>query len=112
MSRRVKVRDDFMDQLGLLGFEFEYKFLPDRGYRFDAARPDLKIAVEYNGIMGGTTGHSSVTGLMRDAEKFTEAAIDGWLLVIATAPSVREGDAMNWVIRAIESRGGTIQWQP
>jgi len=105
----MKLRDDFMAELEPLGFVYEYKFHPTRGWLFDAAHPELCIALEYNGIMGGKTGHSSIPGLLRDAEKFTEAAILGWIVIIATAPTVRSGQAREWVERAIAARGGASE---
>lgn len=101
-------RDKFFTELGYLGFTPEVRFMPGRKFRWDMARDDLKIAVEYSGITGGVTGHSSWAGLTRDAEKFTEGAILGWLIVICNVYSVRTGAAMGQVIRAIEARGGTI----
>jgi hypothetical protein len=37
---------------------------------------------------------------MRDCEKFTEASLAGWTLILITAESVDSGQAVEWVRRA------------
>jgi hypothetical protein len=70
-----------------LGVEFEwarnYKFdLPDSGMEFDFCLPDLMVAIEVNGGQGrgNESGHSSWTGLERDARKQNAAVLKGWTL--------------------------------
>lgn len=84
----------------------EVKFHDTRKWRLDFAYPDRRIAIEYQGgnFSGGKGGHSSIAGLMRDYEKFTEAALHGWLLILIDAASVRSGQAVEWVRRAMEVR--------
>jgi very-short-patch-repair endonuclease len=66
----------------------EYQFHAERKWRFDFAWPEHKIALE---IEGGVFGykkkdgsrskrgaHSSVTGILRDIEKYNAAAANGW----------------------------------
>jgi very-short-patch-repair endonuclease len=78
-----RVLDDIPD-----GVIPEYKFLTDRKFRFDYAIPDKKIAVEYEGIMGGKARHTSVTGYTKDTEKYNLAAINGWRVLRYTALNV------------------------
>jgi len=82
----------------------EHQFHPKRRWRFDYAIPSLKIAVEYQGhgaMNGGfksktgkkhVGGHASVTGLSGDAEKFNQAEILGWRVILFTALHFREAD--------------------
>jgi len=67
----------------------EYKFHPVRKWRFDYALPSVKIAVEYQGHSGLTTGrasgHSTVIGLTNDCEKFNQARALGWTVICFTA---------------------------
>lgn len=103
-----KIRDAFLSQLDLLGFEREVRFIDGRKFAFDAALPDVKVAVEYSGIMGLGASHASVSGLVRDAWKLNEAQLRGWTVITANAKSVEDGSAMDQVIRALESRGREI----
>lgn len=110
-----KVRRDykqaFLTQLELAGLELpvlEFMFAkPDRKWRFDFAYLDLKIAIEYQGgvfFQGTHTGHTSTKGITKDFEKFTEASLRGWLLILIDAGSVRDGRALGWTERAINAR--------
>lgn len=84
----------------------EYAFSKPRRWRFDFAWPDMKVALE---VEGGTwTGgrHTRGTGYAKDCEKYAEAAIQGWIVIRATTEQVRNGQALAWVTRAIESRKG------
>lgn len=79
----------------------EHAFHPTRKWRFDLAWPDRQIAVEYQGgIYLSKGGHSTVAGLSRDYEKFTEAQLLGWKLILVTAQTVRDGRALQWIERA------------
>lgn len=76
----------------------EHRFHPVRQWRFDYAVPSRRIAVEYQGhgkMSGGSKhvgGHASVKGLSSDAEKFNQAEILGWRVVLFTALHFREDD--------------------
>lgn len=110
-----KVRRDykqaFLSQLQIAGVEVpvpEFAFAaPERRWRFDFAYLDLKIAIEYQGgvfFQGAHTGHTSTKGITKDFEKFTEASLRGWMLILIDAGSVRSGKALEWVERAIKAR--------
>lgn len=78
--------------LGLVAvFCREYRFHPERKWRFDYAWPNLKIAVEYDGIMHRTVGHNSLAGILRDSEKINEAQRIGWRVFRANAKNVEDG---------------------
>lgn len=86
----------------------EYRFHARRRWRFDAALPDLKIAVEYQGLFlkkeGQKGGHQTIKGLRRDWEKIREAQLAGWIILPFGPDETRSGEAMNVIARAIESR--------
>jgi hypothetical protein len=85
----------------------EYKFHPTRKWRFDYALPDLKVAVEYQGLNfghGGPSGHQTIKGIAAENEKLSEAAIAGWCVVLVDAISVKIGLAHSLIKKAIESR--------
>jgi very-short-patch-repair endonuclease len=56
----------------------EFKFHPNRRWRFDFAWPDKMIAVEVEGgiFIGG--GHSRPKFIVKDMEKYNHAALLGW----------------------------------
>lgn len=68
----------------------EHEFHEVRKYRFDFCWPDLKIAVECEGGVfpnkAGKSAHRSISGMLRDIEKYNLAAADGWL-VLRQVPS-------------------------
>ena len=69
------------------GFELsrELKFCKDRKFRFDWSIEGLMIAVEYEGIYGGKSRHTTVTGYSKDTEKYNLAASLGWKVYRYTA---------------------------
>lgn len=86
---------------------------PTRKWRFDIAWPDLKIAIEKEGgIYGkgdecpmcgkkGGGAHSSVTGMLRDIEKYNEAGLLGWMVLRVTPEDVKNGLIYNLIDRAM-----------
>ena len=87
----------------------EFQFHETRKWRFDFAWPEKMIAVEYQGInwqpkSDNKSGHQSISGLIRDCEKFTEASLAGWTLILITAESVNSGQAVGWIERALKFR--------
>lgn len=72
--------------------EEEYKFHPVRKWRFDWAVVigDLKIAIEYNGIMSDKSRHTTVTGYTGDMEKINAAMAFGWRVLQFTPLNYRD----------------------
>lgn len=77
----------------------EYKFHPDRRWRFDAAWPDAKVALEVEGGVWTGGRHTSSAGFLKDIEKYNAAARLGWrvlrctpktLLTLDTVEAVKE----------------------
>lgn len=54
--------------------EREYRFRPERRWRFDFCWPALKLAVEIE----GRGRHQSFVGYRQDCEKYNAALRDGW----------------------------------
>lgn len=79
----------------------EHVFHPERKWRFDFAYPTKLVAIEYEGLTGGSGGrHQRLAGFAEDARKYTEAAILGWVVIRITAQTVNELWA--WLDRAME----------
>lgn len=87
-------------------FKTEFRFLPDRQYRFDIAIPDHKIAIEYEGLevtkndfsaldktfykKTTKSRHSTNMGYSNDCIKYNLAVVNGWRLLRFTAYNYRE----------------------
>jgi len=56
----------------------EFRFAPDRRWRFDFAWPDRKIAVELEGGSWIRGRHVRGDGFTRDCEKYNAAVAAGW----------------------------------
>jgi len=80
--------------LDIFGLEYrrEYKFHPNRHWRFDYALVDKRIAIEYEGIYGrGQSRHTNVKGYRNDCEKYNEAQILGWKVIRITNDMLKDG---------------------
>lgn len=69
-----------------IDYKTEFLFHPTRKWRFDYAFPQLKVAIEYEGIFGGgKSRHTTVTGYTEDADKYNQAQALGWKVFRYTA---------------------------
>jgi len=59
----------------------EYRFHPERKWRFDFAWPDKKVALEIQGGIWVAGFHSGGTGQYGDMEKLNEAAAMRWAVL-------------------------------
>lgn len=82
--------------------EYEYRFAPPRRWRFDACWIAERVALEREGLGGGR--HQRHHGYTADVVKYNQAALRGWLLIRATAAHLKSGDALGWVLQALEAR--------
>jgi len=91
----------------------EFVFHPDRNWKFDYCYPDKKIAIEKEGGIfnqkktkkDGTTyiskgAHGSITGILRDIEKYTEAAILGYRVIRIVASDFLKWESIEKIQRA------------
>ena len=62
----------------------EHRFHPVRQWRFDVAIPELKVAVEYEGLIitaksaTSKSGHTTISGYSDNCDKYNEAQLLGW----------------------------------
>ena len=70
-----------------LSYKSEYKFAPDRKFRFDWAviTTHCKIGIEYEGLMSKKSGHTTVGGYSKDTEKYNLAQSLGFKVLRYTA---------------------------
>ena len=59
----------------------EYRFHPTRKWRFDYAIPQYKVAIEVEGGLWISGRHNRPISMIKDFEKYNEAAKCGWLLL-------------------------------
>lgn len=81
------------------GYEPEYRFHPERRWKFDHAWPHVKIALEIEGGAWINGRHTRGAGYIRDMEKYSEAAILGWRILRVTPQQVKNGQALELVRR-------------
>lgn len=81
--------------------EPEYRFHPQRRWRFDAAWPAAKLALEQDG--GIFTGGRHVRGaaLLEEHRKMNEAAILGWRVLRTTPSKLLTMETVDMVRRAL-----------
>lgn len=82
----------------------EFRFHAVRRWRFDLAWPWIRVAFELQG--GGFTSgrHTRGSGLAKDCEKFSAAAADNWLVLMATHQQAKSAEFVDLLIRTIELR--------
>lgn len=66
----------------------EYRFHPIRKWRFDYAIPAKKIAIEIEGGLWLQGRHNRPLTMIKDFEKYNEAAILGWRILKYTPSQV------------------------
>lgn len=104
-----KTRDDFLDWCVMVhGAVLEHPFKGlsgKRRFRYDAAWPDLLLAVDYQ---GQGIGHQGPDQQAMDHEKINESQLCGWMFLLVGAKSVNDGTAYSYVEQAI---GASRAWK-
>ncbi len=84
MKRISRLERELLFRLKVAGLplpEPEYRFHPDRKWRFDFAYPEKKIAIECEGGVWNRGRHTRGRGFIADCEKYNAAAIMGWKVI-------------------------------
>lgn len=110
---KTDYKEEFLQQLGLVKITVqpEFVFAPPRKFRADWRVVDTRILIEFEGglFKREKGGHHSVQGVLRDIEKYNTAALQGWIVIRITPKHVVSGEALGWVIDAVEtSRANTL----
>lgn len=66
----------------------EYKFHPDRRWRFDYAIVDERIAIEIEGGLWLQGRHNRPLSMIKDFEKYNNAAMLGWRILKYTPQQI------------------------
>lgn len=90
MSKSI-LESEFLLILKSLGISpvREYKFHPERRWKFDFALPDKKLAFEVEGGIWIHGRHSRGKGFMSDCEKYNSATKMGWKVLRYTREMFR-----------------------
>jgi very-short-patch-repair endonuclease len=81
----------------------EVQFHSKRKFKFDYAIPELKIAIEQEGGVYTKQAHGSVTGILRDIEKYTLAASCGWVILRFLPNQMLTDYAFDTIKRTVKS---------
>ena len=76
-----------------------------KDWRFDFAWPELKFAVEVEGISPKGGGHQSVGGFRQDIEKYHVALYHGWIVYRTDMTQINNGQAVRLIQQQIDNRG-------
>ena len=90
-------------KIGLPAPVEEYRFDKVRRWRFDFAWPDYRVALEKNGGVWIAGRHSGGKGQIRDFEKFSEAAAQGWRIIHVTPQQLLSHQTIDWLRRSLVS---------
>jgi len=79
------------------GWVREYKFNPDKPWRFNFCWEKEKFAVEI--YKGGN--HVRSGGITRECEKYNDAVLLGWRILLVTKSQVKSEQVLEWIREAI-----------
>lgn len=81
-------------------YRTEYRFHQSRRWRFDAAWPEIKLAIEFHGGVHIGGRHTRGTGFTKDREKMNSAQLLGWTVLEVTPEHVKSGQLRAWLLTA------------
>ncbi len=82
----------------------EYKFHPNRRWRFDYALPELKLAIEVEGAVWTNGRHTIGSGFIKDMEKYNTAASMGWTILRVTPDEKLTAKTVDLLRKTLESK--------
>lgn len=80
----------------------EYKFHPERKWRFDYAVPEYRIALEVEGGVWTSGRHTRPQGFIGDIEKYNTATLMGWRVFRTTPTELYRTATINLLKEAIK----------
>lgn len=115
MKYNPKVVLAYFKECGLPTPELEWKFHPERKWRFDfafidwemgegyriAPIPSYSVACEVEGGLWVGGGHSRGSGRVKDIEKYSEAAALGWRIIYVQPKDLCTADTANLIKRCL-----------
>jgi hypothetical protein len=80
----LKEIESILMELGIRYLK-EHRFDAKRKFRFDVYLPDLKIGIEYEGLVAQKSGHTTYEGYTKDCTKYNLAQLQGIKVLRYTA---------------------------
>ena len=107
---KSELEETMLMNISLLGLpepKQEYRFHPERRWRFDGAYPEIMVAYEVEGGVYQQGRHNRPTGFIGDCEKYNEAARLGWCVLRFPSPAVNDGTAAVYLADVLKEKGAT-----
>ena len=80
--------------------EPEFRFWPERKFRFDYAWPEKRLALEVEGGVFTMGRHTRGAGYAKDLLKYSEAAARGWRILRVMPSQLTKAETITLVQRA------------
>jgi very-short-patch-repair endonuclease len=85
-----------------IAYEREYRFHPERRWRFDFAIPEHKVAIEVEGGAFVNGRHTRGAAFVKDCDKYNAAMLLGWRVFrFVPKQHVQTGLAIECIVRAL-----------
>lgn len=81
----------------------EHRFLKERRFRFDYAILEYKIAIEQEGGIWTNGRHTRGSGYKRDMEKYSLAAVNGWIVIRRTPQELSTSATLDLIRTAVQN---------
>lgn len=82
----------------------EYRFHPERRWRFDFAYPEHRIGIECEGGIHSGGRHVRGKGYEGDLDKYNAAVLLGWDVVRFSAGMIRSGKAVETIRTLLDTK--------
>lgn len=80
----------------------EYRFDKKRKWRFDYCLPEKMIALEVEGGIWTQGRHTRGKGYQSDMEKYSEASVQGWILIRRTPDQLMSEETLRLIREALK----------
>nr|DAU88885.1 MAG TPA: DNA mismatch endonuclease [Caudoviricetes sp.] len=87
----------------------EFRFHPQRRWRFDYALPEHKIALEVEGGVWTGGRHTSPKGFLGDIEKYNTATLMGWRVFRTTPDDLYKKTTLDLIKTAVSGENAPCQ---
>lgn len=92
----------FFERCGLPAPMAEYRFHPERRWRFDYAWPAQRVALEVEGGVWTGGRHTRGAGFLGDMEKYNAAALLGWRVLRVTPSKLCSAKTIEMIHEAVK----------